>query len=52
MKNFIKLTFCFLFFGLFQMAAIAGAWDCEVTLSGPSVIKPEQTITLVASGDP
>ena len=52
MKILIKLTLCSVFIGLFGMVTFAGAWDCAVTLSGPSVIKPDQTITLEASGEP
>ena len=36
----------------FAKAPFAFGWDCTVTLSGPSAIKKEQTITLMASGDP
>jgi hypothetical protein len=52
MRNFIKLTFWTLFLGVFGMVPIAMSWDCSVTISGPSVIKKDQTITLIASGDP
>ncbi len=42
---------------LFSVAILAplhnaGAWECDVTLTGPNVIKVDQEITLIATGTP
>lgn len=34
------------------MVPSASGWDCDVSISGPSAIKKDQTITLEASGNP
>jgi hypothetical protein len=52
MSILIRLIFWTIFLWAFAMAPFAFGWDCTVTLSGPSAIKKEQTITLMASGDP
>jgi hypothetical protein len=52
MRIFVKLTLWTILIGAFGIVPFAVGWDCDVTLSGPSTIKKEQTITLEASGDP
>ncbi len=52
MSIVIRLTVCTLFLWSLVWVPLAFGWECAVTLSGPSAIKKEQTITLNASGDP
>jgi hypothetical protein len=52
MRISIKLTLWTLFLCAFGIVPFAAGWDCDVTLSGPSTIKKEQTVTIEASGEP
>ncbi len=52
MKSFFKYILWTLLFPAFAMVPSASAWDCDVSISGPSAIKKDQTITLEASGNP
>ncbi len=50
MKKYLFTWVCV--FLLFLNPIMAGAWECEVVVTGPSTIKLDQQVTLSASGTP
>ncbi len=52
MNIVIKFALGFVFFGIFGVVPSAEGWECDVTISGPSAVKKDQTVTLTASGTP
>jgi hypothetical protein len=52
MSIFFKFSWWIIFLGTFAVVPFAAGWDCSVSMSGPSAIKNDQTVTLIATGEP